>query len=97
MLNVPSVLVTLESLGAFFAGRKVRSGNKEAVAATDYFYIIVLFSIYIYSTVNKFYSITIFSLLINAVILLLNCLVLILYIYIHFLSLRHYFLYSNII
>ena len=45
-----------------------------------------------YSPINKFYSFIIFSLLINAVILLLNCLVLILYLYIHFLSLRCYFL-----
>ena len=52
--------------------------------------------------INKLYSFTIFSLLINAVIKLLNCLinpvlllnsfVLILYVYIHFLSLRHNFL-----
>ena len=41
--------------------------------------------------------IIIFSLLINAVILVLNCLVLILYLYIHFSSLRCYFLYLNII
>ena len=54
-----------------------------------YFYIIVLFPI------NKFYSFIIFSLLINTVILLLNRLVSILYI--HFLSLRRYFLYLNII
>ena len=37
------------------------------------------------------------SLLINAVIFLLNCLVLILHLYIHYLSLRHYFLYLNIV
>ena len=37
------------------------------------------------------------SLLIHAVILLLNCLVLILYLCIHFVSLRCYFLYVNII
>ena len=50
-----------------------------------------------YSPVNKFYSFIIFSLLINLVILLLNCLVLILYLYIHFISfytliarLKHY-------
>ena len=69
------------------------------IAATDYymyFYIIVLFSIDIYSPVNKFYSVIIFSLLINVVILLLNCLVLILHLYIQFLSLKHYFLYLNI-
>ena len=62
------------------------------IAATDYymcFYIIVLFSTDIYSPVNKFYSVIIFSLLINVVILLLNCLVLILHVYIHFLSLKH--------
>ena len=69
------------------------------IASTDYymyFYIIVLFSIDIYSPVNKFYSVIIFSLLINVVMLLLNCLVLILHLYIHFLSLKHYFLYLNI-
>ena len=37
------------------------------------------------------------SLLINAVMLLLNCLVLILHPYMHYLSLRHYFLYLNIV
>ena len=41
--------------------------------------------------------IIVFSLLINAVILLLNCPFLILYFYIHFVSLRFYFLYLNII
>ena len=71
------------------------------IAATDYYmyfyiHVIVLFSIDIYSPVNKFYSVIIFSLLINVVILLLNCLVLIVYLYIHFLSLKHYFLYLNI-
>ena len=50
-----------------------------------------------YSSVNKFYCFIISSLLINAVILLLNYLVLILYLYIRFLSLRCYFLYLNII
>ena len=45
-----------------------------------------------YSLINKFYSFIIFSLLINAVILLLNCLGQILYLYIYFLSLRCYFL-----
>ena len=59
-----------------------------------YFYIIVLFLIDIYSTVNIFYSIIIFSLLINAVILLFNCLVVI---YVPFLIFRHYFLCLNII
>ena len=54
-------------------------------------------SIDIYSPINKFYSVIIFSLLVNAFMLLLNCLISILYLYIHFLSLRHYFLYSNII
>ena len=69
------------------------------IAATDYYrygYIIVPFSIDIYSPVNKLYSIIIFSLLINVVILLLNCLVLILHLYVHFLSLKYYFLYLNI-
>ena len=54
------------------------------IALTDYymyFYIIVLFSIDIYSPANKFYSVIIFSLLIIVVILLLNCLVLILHLY----------------
>ena len=61
------------------------------IVATDfyvYFYIIVLFPLTANSPVNK---------LNNAVILLLNCLVLKLYLYIHFVSLRHYFLYLNII
>ena len=44
-----------------------------------------------YSPINEFYSFIFFSLLINAVILLLNCLVLVLYI--HFVSLKCYFLY----
>ena len=38
------------------------------IAATDYY-------MYLYFPVNKFYNIIMFSLLINAVILLLNCLV----------------------
>ena len=42
-------------------------------------------SIDIYSPVNKFYSVIIFSLLINAVIFLLNCLVLILHLYMFYL------------
>ena len=54
------------------------------------------FSIDSYSPINKFYSFVLFSVLINAVILLLNCLVLILYLYIHFLSLRCYFIYLYI-
>ena len=60
------------------------------IAATDYymyFFIIVRFPLTsILQLIN--YSIIIFSLLITAVILLLNCLVLILYLYIHFLSPR---------
>ena len=40
-----------------------------------------------FSPINKFYSFIIFSLLINGVILLLNCLVLTLYLYTHFLLL----------
>ena len=59
------------------------SNDKDiSIATTDYymyFYIIVLK----YSPVNKFYSFIIFSLLINAVILLLNCLVFILYLSLH--------------
>ena len=43
-----------------------------------------------YSPINKFYSFIFFSLLINAVIFLLNCLVLVLFLCIHFLSLRCY-------
>ena len=50
-------------------------------------------SIESYTPINKIYSFVIFSLLINAVILLLKCLDLILYLYIHFLSFRCYFLY----
>ena len=48
------------------------------IAASDYyiyFFIIVLFSIDSYSRNNKVYRLKMFSLLINAVILLLNCLV----------------------
>ena len=37
-----------------------------------------------YSPINKFYYFISFSLLINAAILLLNCLVLVLHLYIHF-------------
>ena len=43
-----------------------------------YFYINVLFSLTSYFPINKFDSFIIFSFLFNAVILLLNCLVLIL-------------------
>ena len=50
-------------------------------------------SIDIYFPVKKFYSLIIFSILTNAVILLLNYLVLIHYLYIHLLSLRSYFIY----
>ena len=78
------------------------SYNKDIWTAATYYctysYINVhkyAISIDSYSPVNKFYSLLIFSLLINAVILLLNGLVLILYLYIPFLSLRHYFLYLN--
>ena len=61
------------------------------IAATDYYNVLLrncAISIDSYSPVNKFYSFIIFSLLINAVILLLSCLVLILYCFIYFLSLR---------
>ena len=44
-------------------------------------------------SVIMFSSFISFSLLFDAVILLLNCPVLILYLYIHFLSLRHYLFY----
>ena len=72
------------------------------IAATDYYmqlYVIVpfLFTAIFQLINNKFYSFILFSLLINAVILLLNCLVLTVYLYIHFLSLRCSFLYLNII
>ena len=71
------------------------------IAATDYYNYALLHNYAIsidgYSLANKFYSIIFFSLLINAVILLLNCLALVLYLYTHFLSLRCYFLYLNII
>ena len=70
------------------------------IAATDYymnFYIIVLFLLKAVLQLIKFYSFIIFSILINGVILPLNCLVLILDLYIHFLSLRSYFLCLNII
>ena len=61
------------------------------------FYIIVLFPLTAVLQLIKFYNFIIFSIPINAVILLLNCLVLILYLYIHFLSLRSFFIYFNII
>ena len=70
------------------------------IAATDYymnFYIIVLFPLIAVLQLKKFYSFIIFSALINAVILLLNCLVLKLYLYIQFLFLRSYSIYLNII
>ena len=70
------------------------------IAVIDYsmhFYIVCAFSIDSYSPFNKYHSFIVFSLLNNAVILLLNCLVVILYLYISFLSLRCYFLYLNII
>ena len=57
------------------------------IAATDLLYVLLhnyAISIYSYSPVNKFYSFIIFSILIDAVILLLNLLVLILYLYIDF-------------
>ena len=72
----------------------------ETCFSTDYymnFYIIVLFSLTAVLQLIKFYSFIVFSILIDAVILLLNCLVLILYLYIHFLSLISYFIYLNII
>ena len=59
--------------------------------AIDYYNVLLhnyALSIDSYSPVNKFYSFIIFSLLIDTVILLLNSLVLILYLYIHFLSLK---------
>ena len=55
------------------------------------------FSIDSYSPINKFNSFINFSLLINAVILLLDCPVLKVYLYIHFHSVRCYFLYFNMI
>ena len=61
------------------------------IASSDYysyFYIIVLFSLAAVLQLIKFYSFIIFSILINAVILLLNCIVLILYLYFHCLFLR---------
>ena len=48
------------------------------IATTDYYYVLLhkfAISIDSYSAVYKFYSFAIFSLLIDAVILLLNCLV----------------------
>ena len=64
------------------------------IAATDYymhFYIFVLFPL------TAILSFIFFGFLINAVSLLLNDLVLVHYLYIHFLSLRCYFLFLNII
>ena len=70
------------------------------IAATDYymyFYIIVQFPLTAVLQLIKFYTFIIFTILNNAVILLLTCVVLILYLYIHFLSLRSYFIYLNMI
>ena len=70
------------------------------ISATDYymnFYIIVLFPLTAVLQLIKSYSFIIFSILINTVILLLNCFLLILYLYMCFLSLRSYFIYLNII
>ena len=58
--------------------------RRDAITSYMYFYIIVLFPLTAVLQLIKFYSFIIFSILINAVILLLNCLVLILYLYIHF-------------
>ena len=55
-----------------------------------HFYILVLFLLTAILQLINFYSFIIFSLLINAVILLLNCLVLILHLYKHLLSLGYY-------
>ena len=68
------------------------------IAVTDfymYFYLIVLFSLA--AILKQILQHQYFSLVINAVILLLNCLVLVLYLYIHFLSLKHDFLHLHII
>ena len=74
--------------------------TKTWIAATDYGYVLLhncAISIDSYSPDNKFCSFIIFSILINAVILPLNCLVLIIYLCIHFVSLRSYFISLNII
>ena len=56
------------------------------IAVTSYYYIhFGTISIDSYTSIYNSYSFTMLSLLINAVILILNCLVLILYLYIHFL------------
>ena len=69
------------------------------IAATDYYIYFYIYTISIerYSPMNKFYSFIIFSLLINAVILLLQCLIVIPYLCTHLLPLRRYWLYLNII
>ena len=61
-----------------------------------HFYIIMLFPLTAILQLISFTALCFFSLLINAVILLLHCFVLVLYLYIHFLSLTHYSLYLNI-
>ena len=61
------------------------------IAATDYYNVLLHnCAIFIdsYSPIDKVYSFIIFSLLINTVILLLNCFFLILYLHIHFLYLN---------
>ena len=70
------------------------------IAVTDYYNVLLHnCAIFIdsFSPINNFYSFVIFSLLIYAVTLLLNCLVLMPYLNLHFLSLRRYCLYLNII
>ena len=57
------------------------SYEKDMLIAPTYYYVLFYncaISIDSYSPINKFYSFIVFSLLINAVILLLDCLVLIL-------------------
>ena len=68
------------------------------MAAIDYYNSLLhncAISIDSYSPINKFHKFIIFSLLINTVILLLNCLVLVFYLYIHFRSLRCFSIFST--
>ena len=74
---------------------RVPSGDtlrQDVVSSDMYFYIIVLFPLTAILQFIIFYSFRIFSLLINTLILPLNCLVLILYLYILFFLLNVIFL-----
>ena len=70
---------------------RIHLASDHSVCSDMYFYLIYASSICIFTSIKNGYIFLIFSLLINAVILPRNCLVLIL-VYIYFLSLMCYFL-----